>query len=323
MGRPIRIEYEGALYHVMSRGNERKDIYKDDEDRDKFLSILSEYHLRYGILIHCYVLMNNHYHVVMETPRANLVKVMHGLNSRYTGYFNRKYSRSGHLFQGRYKAIIVEKEEYLVELSRYIHLNPVRIGMVQKSEEYKWSSYEGFIKNKKELEWINYEWILSSFSKVKSISRSKYREYVREGIKDSVENPLNKVIGQIVLGGEKLLEKVKQIAKSEDKLDESIIERKVLDTYPEVESIVDLVSEEFGVRKEDIKTRNRKENMGRNTAMYMLKKYSGKTNKEIGKMFGGLHYSSINRTVERLENKMIADKELRNRIKEIESHITT
>ncbi|MCL0068372.1 transposase [Thermodesulfovibrionales bacterium] len=109
MGRPLRIEYPGALYHITNRGNERRAIFTDDSDRSKFLEILKDYHKRYGILIHSYVLMDNHYHLVIETPQGNLLKVMHGLNGGYTGYYNRRYGRSGHLFQGRYKGISVDK----------------------------------------------------------------------------------------------------------------------------------------------------------------------------------------------------------------------
>ena len=141
MGRPIRIQYPGALYHVTSRGNERRDIFMDGDDRRKFLGIISDYHDRYGIVLHCYVFMDNHYHLVLETPLGNLVKVMHGLNSSYTGYFNRRYARTGHVFQGRYKAIVVDKDAYLLELSRYVHLNPVRGGVVNRPEKYAWSSY--------------------------------------------------------------------------------------------------------------------------------------------------------------------------------------
>ena len=145
MGRPLRIEYPGAVYHVTSRGNERREIFLDNDDRLTFLEILKDYHDRFDILIHAYVLMDNHYHLVLETPKGNLLKVMHGINSRYTGYFNRKYSRAGHLFQGRYKALLVEKNSYLVELSRYIHLNPVRAKVIEKPERYRWSSYRGYV----------------------------------------------------------------------------------------------------------------------------------------------------------------------------------
>jgi REP element-mobilizing transposase RayT len=141
MGRPLRIQYPGALYHITSRGNERKKIFLDDTDRIRFLEILKDYHIRYGILIHSYVFMDNHYHLILETPNGNLLKVMHGINGGYTGYFNRRYNRSGHLFQGRYKGILAEKDAYLVQLSRYVHLNPVRARMVEKPEQYRWSSH--------------------------------------------------------------------------------------------------------------------------------------------------------------------------------------
>ena len=148
MGRPIRIEYPGALYHVTSRGNERKEIFKNDADREKLLELVSDYHDRFGILIHAYVLMDNHYHFVLETPRGNLVKIMHGINGAYTGWYNRKYDRNGHLFQGRYRAILVEKDPYLLELSRYVHLNPVRAGISDRPEGYAWSSYPGYVRKR-------------------------------------------------------------------------------------------------------------------------------------------------------------------------------
>ena len=118
MGRPLRIEYPGALYHITSRGNEKRDIFLDNNDRIKFLDILEDYHERYGILIHSYVLMDNHYHLILETPKGNLLKVMHGINGGYTGYFNRRHGRVGHLFQGRYKGILVDKATYLIELRK-------------------------------------------------------------------------------------------------------------------------------------------------------------------------------------------------------------
>jgi len=164
MGRPVRIEYVGALYHISSRGNERKKIFLDVEDRIRFLNLLIEYHDRYGILIHSYVLMDNHYHLILETPMGNLLKVMHGINGGYTGYFNRKYKRVGHLFQGRYRAILVEKESYLLPLSRYVHLNPVRAGLVRRPEGYRWSSYRGYIGREREEDWVEYAWALSQFA---------------------------------------------------------------------------------------------------------------------------------------------------------------
>lgn len=136
MARPLRIMYAGAFYHVTARGNERKKIFLSHIDYEKFLSYLTDAIHKYGVALHAFVLMANHYHLIVETPKANLSAFMHVLNSAYTTYFNLKRRRSGHLFQGRYKALLVDKDHYLLELSRYIHLNPVRAGITEKPEDY-------------------------------------------------------------------------------------------------------------------------------------------------------------------------------------------
>src|SRR3990172_2353035 len=141
MARQLRIEFNGAFYHITSRGNLRDDVFFEDRDREKFLEILSKTKERYSYLLHAYALMGNHYHLLIETPKANISQIMQNINTSYTVYVNRKYQRSGHLFQGRFKGIIVDKDEYLVTLSRYIHLNPVRAGIVEKPDDYRWTSY--------------------------------------------------------------------------------------------------------------------------------------------------------------------------------------
>ena len=154
MARPLRLQYPGAFYHVTSRGNERKSIFKTNRDRQKFLSYLESAYDRYGAIIHVYCLMNNHYHLLVETPRGNLSQILHHINGAYTAYFNTKMKRSGHLFQGRYKAILVEKDSYCQELSRYVHLNPVRTGLVKRPSEYHWSSYTYYIGQKEKPRWL-------------------------------------------------------------------------------------------------------------------------------------------------------------------------
>ena len=141
MARPLRIEFPGALYHVTSRGNARQDIALDDEDRAAFLAVLAEARERFAWLVHAYCLMGNHYHLMVETPEANLSRGMRQLIGVYTQRFNRRHGRVGHLFQGRYKAILVERESYLLELCRYVVLNPVRAGLVARVEDWRWSSY--------------------------------------------------------------------------------------------------------------------------------------------------------------------------------------
>ena len=148
MARPLRIEYKGAFYHITARGNERKRIFFSKADYEKFKDYLRKAQDKYGYLLHCYMLMTNH--LLIETPNPNMSKLMHYLNGSYTSYINRRRKRSGHLFQGRYKSILVDADSYFLELSRYVHLNPVRANMVSNPEDYPYSSYSTYISNKKD-----------------------------------------------------------------------------------------------------------------------------------------------------------------------------
>jgi len=319
MGRPLRVEYPGALYHITSRGNERKKIYLDESDRVKFLEILREYHDRYGILIHSYVLMDNHYHLILETPAGNLLKVMHGINGGYTGYFNRKYKRAGHLFQGRYKGIIVDKENYLVQLSRYVHLNPVRAAIVGRPEQYRWSSYPGYIGKGKEYQWVEYSWILSKFGSNTKRAREKYREYVEEGLREEIETPLKNLHGQIILGIDEFIERIKRMLKGKD-LSHEIIERKRLMAQTLPDEVIKKVAKAFGTKEEIVKERGHKDNIARKAAIYFIKRYSMLSNEAIGKLFGGIHFSAISKASDRLRKEIIADKKLANLVNELDSY---
>jgi putative transposase len=319
MGRQLRIEYPGALYHITSRGNERKAIYLEEEDRLKFLAMLEDYHDRYGILIHSYVLMNNHYHLILDTPKGNLVQVMQGINGGYTGYFNRKYGRCGHLFQGRYKGILVEKDKYLVELSRYVHLNPVRASMVKRPEEYKWSSYPGYIARWKEVSWAEYAWVLSKFGNDIKKSKEKYRRYVEEGLKEGIEEtPLKAVQGQVVLGGEDFVEKIKRMVKGKE-LSSDILERKRFMALPNPSDVMKEVAKVFRADEEQLREKGRKDNTARKAAIYLVQRYSGLSNEEIGKIFGGIHFSAVSKASQRLKEEMADDRKLAKHIEKINS----
>lgn len=319
MGRPLRIEYVGALYHITSRGNERKNIYLEEEDRLKFISILEDYHDRYGILIHSYVLMDNHYHLILETPKGNLVQVMHGINGGYTGYFNRKYERTGHLFQGRYKGILVDKDNYLVELSRYVHLNPVRAFMVKRPEEYKWSSYPGYIGRGKEDSWVEYSWVLSKFGPNLKRSREKYRIYIEEGLKKGIkETPLKAVHGQVILGGEDFIEKIKIMLKGKA-LGSDILERKRFMSIQNSGEVIKEVAKAFGADEKLLKEKGRKDNTARKAAIYFVQRYSGLSNEEIGKIFGGIHFSTVSKASERLKKEIADNRKLSKLIEKINS----
>jgi REP element-mobilizing transposase RayT len=319
MGRPIRIEYPAALYHITSRGNERKKIFLEDGDRVKFLKILEDYHDRYGILIHSYVLMDNHYHLVLETPRGNLLKVMHGINSSYTGYFNRKYGRSGHLFQGRYRGILVEKDTYLLSLSRYVHLNPVRGRVVERPERYRWSSYPEYIGKGKESEWVEYAWVLSQFGKDKKRAKRRYRKYTEEGLKVKEKTPLRDLHGQVILGGEGFVGRIKGMLKGK-RLSEGIVERKRLMEHPSLLEVVGVVSEAFGINQEEIWDRGGRGNIARKVAIYFCQRYTGLSNEALGEMFGGIHYSTVSKVTARVGEEMFKNKELSKLMDNLDSH---
>jgi REP element-mobilizing transposase RayT len=182
MARPLRIEYDGALYHVTSRGNERKPIFKDDGDRELFLTTLRQVSERFHWLCHAYCLMGNHYHLVIETPDGNLSKGMRQLNGVYTQAFNRRHHRVGHLFQGRFKGILVQKESHYLEVCRYVVLNPVRAKAVKQPREWAWSSYRATGGLAAVPRCLKVEEILSHFGQRRGPAQEKYREYVGEGI---------------------------------------------------------------------------------------------------------------------------------------------
>ena len=182
MARPLRIEYAGALYHVTSRGDRREDIYLDDEDREAWLEVLAIVCQRFNWRCHAWCLMDNHYHLVIETVKGNLSRGMRQLNGVYTQKSNRRHQQSGHLFQGRYKAILIDRDSYLLEVSRYVVLNPVRARMVREAGDWAWSSYRGMVGEAPVSEWLEVDWLLANFAEQRAIATQRYIEFVAGGV---------------------------------------------------------------------------------------------------------------------------------------------
>jgi putative transposase len=204
MARPLRVEFSGAIYHLTSRGNARQRVFFTDTDRELFLDTLSQVVSRYGWICHAYCLMANHYHLLVETPKANLSLGMRQLNGVYTQSFNRRHNRVGHLFQGRFKAILVEKESYLVELCRYVVLNPVRVKGKGGIGAWRWSSYRATAGLAAVPKFLSTDWILEQFGKNRAKAQKQYRAFVREGLEN---RPWEELRGQIYLGSEAFIER--------------------------------------------------------------------------------------------------------------------
>lgn len=322
MGRPLRIEFEGAVYHITSRGNERQKIFVDNKDREKFLNILEEYHKRFKAIFHCFALMNDHYHLLLETPLGNLVRIMQGINGRYTGYFNRRHGRIGHLFQGRYRGILVDKESYLLVLNRYIHLNPVRAGICKRPEDYFWSSYRGYMNLQERLQWVEYDWILAQFvgsEGSEEEAMQKYKNFVEEGMSKKVSNPLRKVRGGIILGKGRFFDKIKEQIAGRG-INEEITKRKQLREYVSPEEVVKLVCDYYKISREDLKKR-KKNHFPKNLAIYLIYKQGVFSNRKIAALFGGMHYSAISHCVRRLQEIIKKNRKICSQVKEIERRL--
>ncbi len=276
MARPLRLEYPGALYHITSRGNAGQKIFRNDKDRIYFLELLGAITDRLHWLCHAYCLMDNHYHLVIETPEGNLSRGMRQVNGMYTQRYNWKYKKTGHVFQGRYKAIIVDKDSYLLELCRYVVLNPVRAHMVEKPEEWKWSSYGATAGTDECAPFLTTDWLLSQFSQKKKKAQALYQQFVLEGL--TRESPWKELKGQIFLGDKTFIESVK----SSDLGDVREIPRAQRNAdRPELGTLFTGTTMDRSVRNQTIDTAH---------------VVHGYTLKEIGD-HTGLHYTTVSRII--------------------------
>jgi putative transposase len=218
MARPLRLEFTGALYHITSRGNRREYIFKDDEDHQHFLLLINQVCETYNWVWHAYCLMSNHYHLLIETPDANLSKGMRHLNGVDTQTHNRRHDRPGHVFQGRYKAILVEKLSYLLELARYIVLNPVRAQMVRSVRDWPWSSYLATAGQISAPEFLQTDWILAAFGKRKRQAMDAYQKFIAE--EKGQPSPWQALRNQVYLGSETFVDKLQKHINMDKDLDE-------------------------------------------------------------------------------------------------------
>lgn len=312
MARSLRIEYPGAFYHVIQRGIERRSIFTSDIDREKFFSYLNASFLAYKSVIHTYVLMNNHYHLILETPQANLSKVMHYINTSYAAYYNTKHKRAGHLYQGRFKAILVDKDEYLHHLSCYIHLNPVRAGIVKFPEEYRYSSYNYFISNNKPPPWFNPCLILSMFDNKTVKAKRLYKQFVTDNAGKEKDIIKNNIKNGFVLGSDDFFERIKaKIDASKNDSEIPILKEVKAKEGPSLEYIRSTAEKFIGHDKR----------LARSVSMYLSRKYTQKTNNEIAAFYGKIGYTGVSQAYRRIENRRGKNRNLEKLITTVDNKI--
>ncbi|MFC2095870.1 transposase [Candidatus Bipolaricaulota bacterium] len=281
MARPLRIEFEGALYHVTSRGNAGQAIFLDDTDRVQFMDVFSDVVERFGWICHAYCLMTNHYHLLVETPNANLSRGMRHLNGVYTQSFNRKHKQSGHVFQGRFKSRLIEKESHLLEVARYIVLNPVRAEMVDHPGQWPWSSYSATCGEIATPGYLSIGWLLSQFHTRRTQAILEYCRFVEDGVEIRLWEGL---VGGIMLGSDSFCERLKpfltdvSLSKEIPRVERALAQPTLRDLFTDVGN----------------------SRPTRNARIHEAVRRHSYTLKQVGD-YVGLHYASVSRIVKLLD----------------------
>ena len=310
MSRPLRIEYENAYYHVMNRGRGRKAIFHDADYFQAFLETLSEASARFGVEIHAYCLMTNHYHLLIKTPQGNLQRAMRHIGGVYTQRYNRLKRTDGSLFRGRYKAILVQSDEYLLHLSKYIHLNPLEAKMVEHLNKYPWSSYPSYIKSAACPNWLKRDEVYEQLG-YKSKHAKQYKRFVEElETDDEVWTFYSKQRHSPILGSPDFVEAIK---KEQETLSSEIVRQESEVLKPDMSEIVQVTSDVLDVSI-DYLTESKKGrgslNLDRKAAMYLVQRIGDYRLVEIASYFGLQHYGSVAASIHAIKNEMKKNKKL-------------
>jgi REP element-mobilizing transposase RayT len=312
MARKPRVYYPGALYHVIVRGNGRQIIFRDDEDYQVYSELLREYKERFKFTLYAYVLMTNHAHLLIEVHEVPLSRIMQNLQFRYTRKFNIKYKKEGHLFQGRYKALLCDRDAYFLELSAYIHLNPIRAGIVEKPSEYRWSSYRS-IMDEKEVSIVDRDFVLLQFSSKKKAARKAYRRFLDSHKYDGHREELYRVKDQRFLGDDEFIEEIRKNLKEKD--------IKVYDIP--IEKITDEVSRLLGIERTLFysQRRERRGSLGRAVVGFVGRKLCGYKNSAIADHFNR-EPATLSEGIRKVENRLRCDEVFSKLVTHLEKSLT-
>ncbi|NIS62305.1 MAG: hypothetical protein GTO13_16885 [Proteobacteria bacterium] len=321
MARPLRVEYPGAFYHVISRGNGGERIFRTKSDYTKLLEYLEKATERFAVTLHTYCLMSNHYHLLIETPQPNLSTAIQWVNVSYAGYFNRRHRRTGHLFQGRFKALLIDADEYLIPLSRYIHLNPVRAAIVPNPVEHPWSSYGVFVGKAKSRDFLVTDRLLARFGRRRGEAIRAYRAFVEEVDIQSLRNPADRAAGGFILGREGFVKWVQDMFLSSRDEEREVPQLRKLRPRVSLERIVQAVCEEWGCSEEQLRAKGSKRNIARDLAVFLARDLSGKKVSDLGEFFGGISGAAITMKYTQAGQQLAQDKKLRRKVEGIKGKI--
>ncbi|MFH1728435.1 MAG: transposase [Pseudomonadota bacterium] len=324
MPRPKRIEYEGAWYHVMNRGASKKSIFHSYDDRDYFLKLLGQVNDQWNLQAHAYCLMTNHYHLLVHTPNLGLSESMRHLSSMYTMRYNKKYKRDGALFRGRFKSILLDRDDCASAILRYIHQNPVKAGLCKKVESYRWSSHRAYLNEKNKPSFLYTDEILKDFAKSSSKARRKLHEFVigRESkyFINSIEGPRP----LSVMGSQGFRDWIKDNYLDKVKKDK-LISTARSNKRPEIKpkQMLSYVSSEFSVSKKSIMENKSGSiaNIPRLTYLYLLHKMAGFTHNEISEIIKSGNKASVAQNIYRFSRRLEEDEELGERIKGMKGNL--
>ena len=317
MTRPLRIEYPGAYYHVMNRGLSHGEVFLEDGDREQFFKLIGEITRLWGLRVHAYCLMDTHYHLLLQTPKGELSRAMRHLDGIYTLKFNRSHGRDGPLFRGRYKAILIDAEEYFLAVARYIHRNPLEAGIVRDINQYKWSSHRGYLDQKRSPDWLDTETLLARFGK--GWRRVKeYEGFMHCGVEKELREFYRERFQRPILGSKAFVawvkEKIGERAKVEEEKPQS---RRVFGLG--LQEIVRATARVYGKRVEELgKKRRGYENEARAMAMYLCRTLGGYKLTEIGRVLGLEKYSSVSSACLAMKARVEKERRLARRVRKVE-----
>ena len=312
MSRPLRIEYPNAWYHILNRGRRKEIIFLDKKDYSRFIDLLKDTSEQWNLRIAAYCLMPNHYHLLVQTPDANISRCMRHINGVYTQRFNRYHECDGALFRGRYKSILVDADNYLLQLVRYIHYNPLKAGLTNRIDRYPWSSHRAYLSKAEKWNWIYKDFVFSMLSGSKSDRLKNYLQFLSMREENDVSKVLDRKKWPVMLGSKDFVSKVKKIFFLE-KIDDEVPQSREL--APDPYQIQKVVCEYYGIDKgELLSSRRGIFNEPRNIAIYLTRRLRGDTLKQIGVYYQLNKYSSVSSIIERMNEAIAKDKKLRNRI---------